>query len=56
MIDMLNILPFAISLVGSGYALAESEQKIKDIVTIWILTYSIFLLIYISIDILGWIK
>jgi hypothetical protein len=52
----LNLLPFAISLIGSGYALAKSEQKIKDVSTIWILTYGIFLIIYMIMQGLGWVK
>ena len=53
---MLNLFPFVISLVGSGYALAKSEQKIKDIATIWFLTYSIFLIVYMIVQWIGWVK
>ncbi len=53
---MLNLFPFVISLVGSGYALAKSEQKIKDIATIWFLTYSIFLIVYMIAQWIGWVK
>lgn len=53
MATMLDFLPFSISLIGSGYALGKSEQKIKDIMTIWVLTYGLFLIIYIILNFLG---
>lgn len=47
---IMNISAFAISLIGTGVAIAASEQKIRDIVTVWVLTYSLFLIAYMILQ------
>ena len=48
--SIMNISAFTISLIGTGVVIATSEQKIRDIVTIWVLTYSVFLTAYIILQ------
>ena len=47
---IMNISAFAISLIGTGVAIAASVQKIRDIVTVWVLTYSVFLIAYMILQ------
>lgn len=48
--SIMNISALAISLIGTGVAIAASKQKIRDIVTVWVLTYSVFLIAYMILQ------